>query len=286
MSVRHLHVYVIDSNKHQHSSVGNDETVTNSKWHHRNVVKCKRVLHLRFKLFIHFFQDGPPLHDHWTPYQQSTVMGANYMGFSMTSCPIGILIDRFGHSKAYLQVMLCVGLVLTALFPLAARSFESLLFLQLCMGLTYVRGELPTVKFLLWITVFYFSLHIQGGIPATLQKLISCWSPPGEQGRFLTVLFGTDLGNILAWSLCGQLIHTAEWMYAFYGTVIILMCFFVIISYLVYDSPAKHPRIEANERDHIENSLINQSSKVNLIVIPIEFLIISCSRNGHQFVAF
>lgn len=89
------------------------------------------------------------------------------MGFSMTSCPIGILIDRFGHSKAYLQVMLCVGLVLTALFPLAARSFESLLLLQLCMGLTYVRGELPTVKFLLWITVFYISL---GWYPGNLTK--------------------------------------------------------------------------------------------------------------------
>lgn len=63
--------------------------------------------------------------------------------------------------------------------------------------------------------------------------------------------FGSDVGTVITWSLCGILIETFGWQYAFYVPGLIVALFAILWFFLVYDSPAKHPRILEKERSYI-----------------------------------
>lgn len=80
----------------------------------------------------------------------------------------------------------------------------------------------------------------------------------------MTVLFGIDMGNVITWTMCGYLIESIGWSYAFYVPAIILAVFSLVWWRLVYDSPADHLRIDPAEREYIESSLmgIDRNQKV------------------------
>lgn len=88
-----------------------------------------------------------------------------------------------------------------------------------------------------------------------VNKIISTWSPPNERGKFMSTLFGTDIGTVITWSLCGVLIETVGWQWAFYVPAALIAAFVVVWYFVVFDTPAEHPRILPTERQYIEESL-------------------------------
>lgn len=97
-------------------------------------VMSGRIAH-RIKLF--YFQYGPRYN--WNVNDQNHLVGAFFLGFSASACPMGVLIDRYGRPKAHLQFIFCFCLLVTVLSPFAANSFNALLMLRLFMGVATVR---------------------------------------------------------------------------------------------------------------------------------------------------
>lgn len=62
-------------------------------------------------------------------------------------------------------------------------------------------------------------------------------------------------------SLTGILTESFGWAYAFYVPAVITAIITFAWFFLVFDSPAEHPRILKCEREYIENSLGRKISK-------------------------
>lgn len=71
----------------------------------------------------------------------------------------------------------------------------------------------------------------------------------------MATFFGTDIGTVLTWSLCGLLIETFGWSAAFYGPAVLTALFVGLCYFLIFNSPAQHPRIQPIERKYIEQSI-------------------------------
>lgn len=96
----------------------------------------------------------------------------------------------------------------------------------------------------------------QGGIAPALNRLVVAWAPPNEKGKFLATFFGTDIGTVLTWIVCGFLIDKYGWPAAFYGPGLVAALFTILWYFVVFDSPAQHPRILAAEREYIQRSFL------------------------------
>lgn len=111
-----------------------------------------------------------------------------------------------------------------------------------------------------------FSIRVMTGIlggvlyPA-LHSLISMWAPPDEKGKFVSALLGGTFGTVLTWPIAGIITEQFGWVYAFYvPAAITFFCTFIWF-YIVYDTPAQHPRINKAELEHIQQSLGDSISK-------------------------
>lgn len=168
----------------------------------------------------------------WSAYEESLVVGAYFYGNVLSSFPSGLLIERFGYAKLSLGLSLLLIIGLTWLSPLAAGvSFSAMFTVRLLIGL------------------------LTGGRVPAFTLLISKWAPSNELGLFTFTNMGTNIGTVLSWSLAGLIIETLGWAVAFYVSGCIALVFVCCWMWLVYDSPAVHPRITADERAHIEANI-------------------------------
>lgn len=80
---------------------------------------------------------------------------------------------------------------------------------------------------------------------------------------------GGSFGTITAWPLVGILIETIGWTYSFYVSAILVGVFTTLWIFIVFDAPAKHPRIKVSEKEYIEQKLvgITESKKVNSSIL-------------------
>lgn len=78
------------------------------------------------------------------------------------------------------------------------------------------------------------------------------------------MLCGGSIGGTATWSIGGILIDSFGWPSVFYvtGVVSLLMSFAWIL--LVYDCPAKHPRIDKAEIEFIENAIVGLSDSAKV----------------------
>lgn len=159
------------------------------------------------------------------------MLGAYFWGYALTSIPVGVLTDKYSFAKANIGYSFLASVVLTVVAPYASTSLLATITLRFLMGLA------------------------SGGIVPAVNKIISQWSPPNEKGKFVATLFGTDIGTVITWTVCGLLIEKLGWQWAFYGPGIVAAMFTLLWSLVVYDSPGQHPRINSAEREYIENSL-------------------------------
>lgn len=101
----------------------------------------------------------------------------------------------------------------------------------------------------------------QGVLYPALHNIVSKWAPPEEKGKFIAMLLGGTFGTVITWPLCGILVETIGWVWAFYIPAVISGIITMAWYYIVTDTPSNHPRISTSEREYIEKSLSETLSK-------------------------
>lgn len=81
------------------------------------------------------------------------------------------------------------------------------------------------------------------------------WVPPLERSKFIANMMASSLGAAMTMPLCGYLIASIGWPSVFYVTGGIGLVWSVAWFFLIFDSPAQHPRIDPLEREQIENKI-------------------------------
>lgn len=168
----------------------------------------------------------------WSAYEQGLLLGAFFYGYTITTLPIGLILDRYGVGRQYTLIAFTCSAGVLLLSPLAAASgeFGYLFAIRVCLG------------------------GVQGGLFPNLHRLTSRWAPPHEVGRFLFAAAGSSSGTVMTWVLAGSIIQAWGWRWSFYMDAGFVVCFVALYAYNVYDRPAQHPRIGDEEREFIERS--------------------------------
>lgn len=66
---------------------------------------------------------------------------------------------------------------------------------------------------------------------------------------------GTSVGTTLTFYFSGLLMAILDWQYVFYATGGITLTWYAFWWYLVYDTPAQHPRISNAEQKYLERAI-------------------------------
>ncbi|KAK3927977.1 Vesicular glutamate transporter 2 [Frankliniella fusca] len=167
----------------------------------------------------------------WDERQQGLVLGAFFWLHWLTQLPGGILARRFG-TKLVFGLSNAVPGLMAALIPAASHwDYRALLALRLVQGI------------------------IAGFCWPSMHFMTAQWIPPNERSKFVTAYMGSSVGAALTFPLCGALVQTLGWPTVFYGCALVTALWLTAWTLLVFDSPAKHPRIAPEERRAIEKAI-------------------------------
>ncbi|XP_061401810.1 sialin-like, partial [Musca vetustissima] len=167
----------------------------------------------------------------WNEHQQAMALGSFYWTYWLTQIPGGILAKRYG-TKLVFGLSNVISCWICFLIPLACFvDFKALLLTRILQGL---------LTGLTW--------------PA-MHHMAGKWIPPNERSKFITAYFGSAVGLALAYPLFACVIHWFSWIWVFHITGIVGTLWWFAWLYLVYDTPAQHPRISPKELAYIERSL-------------------------------
>lgn len=75
------------------------------------------------------------------------------------------------------------------------------------------------------------------------------------------MVLGGPFGTVVTFTLCGQIISAFGWKAAYYVTSGLILIFYVLWIFLIYDTPDVHPRITKNEKDYIKEQIGTTVSK-------------------------
>nr|XP_057914003.1 sialin [Doryrhamphus excisus] len=173
----------------------------------------------------------------WDTETQGWILGSFFYGYILTQIPGGYLAGRFG-SKWLLGFGILVTVVFTLLTPLAADLGASYL-----IGVRILEGIGEGVSY-----------------PA-MYSMWAVWAPPLERSRLVSISYiGAQFGTVLALPLSGEICFYLDWTYVFYIFGAVGLLWFVLWSFLVFDSPNTHRWISERERLYIVSSLKNELS--------------------------
>jgi len=178
--------------------------------------------------------DGPFA---WGPNEQGWLLGAFFFGYVVTQIPGGRLAEVWGGKSLYGG-----GVLLTAIFtlltPLAANtSIHLFVLVRVLEGL----GEGVT-------------------FPA-MHAMLAVWVPPSERSRMAGIVYsGAQAGTVLSLPISGMLCDAYGWGSVFYVFGCLGLVWWFAWCWLVFDSPASHPRIDPAERRYILSSLATTKS--------------------------
>lgn len=111
------------------------------------------------------------------------------------------------------------------------------------------------------IATYNFVL-LQGFVNPACHVLLSRWAVATDKGKFSGALMGGSIGIFIAWTLCGILIERFGWEWGFYFFGLLCFVLVMILWFLVYDSPEKHPRISLEEKKYLCENIAIQRRKV------------------------
>ncbi|XP_068085916.1 sialin [Anabrus simplex] len=176
-------------------------------------------------------QDGEFL---WDEETQGLLLSCFFYGYTVGQVPGGLLAEKFG-GKLVFGLGIFIPSILTVISPFSVWLAEELLFvvrvlIGLAAGVTF-----PAVQF-----------------------LISKWAPPQERSRFSVIYSGGYLGTVICMPVAGVLCDLEfahGWPLVFYVFGGLGILWYIPWLFLVYDSPAQHPRISPEERRYIEASI-------------------------------
>lgn len=185
----------------------------------------------------------PPKHNHtagvynWDSETQGWILGSFFYGYILTQIPGGYLAGRFGP-----KWLMGFGVLGTAVFTLLTPTAADL-------GASYL------------IAVRVLEGIGEGVTFPAMYTMWAAWAPPLERSRLLTITYiGAQLGTVVCLPLSGEICFYLDWTYVFYIFGAVGLVWFVLWSFLVFNSPNSHPRISERERLYITNSLKNELS--------------------------
>lgn len=173
--------------------------------------------------------DGP---FDWGEREQGWLLGAFFYGYVITQVPGGRLSEVLGGKKLY-GLGVLVTAVFTILTPLAANAgIWTFVFVRVVEGL----GEGVT-------------------FPA-MHAMLAVWVPPQERSSLAGLVYsGAQAGTVISLPISGYLCDKWGWESVFYVFGTLGVIWWVLWTYLVYDSPSIHPTIHPVERRFILESL-------------------------------
>lgn len=110
--------------------------------------------------------------------------------------------------------------------------------------------------FMIYINFGIMSRHVS--VQFAKWKVRPHTSPTLCINTWLNVKFlaaASSLGAAITMPVCGYLIATVGWESVFYVTGVVALVWSVVWFFVVFDSPAQHPRISQEERQYIESSI-------------------------------
>ncbi|KAI4457067.1 solute carrier family 17 [Holotrichia oblita] len=173
----------------------------------------------------------------WDKHDQNLLLGCFFWGYVLTELPGGRMAEIVGARKIFGGGMLGASL-LTLLTPVVAYW-----------------GLIPSV--ILRSVMGFFLGATWPAIPPMAAK----WIPPMERSKFIANMMASALGAAITMPVCGYLIDRLGWASTFYVTGAVGLVWSVSWFFLVFDSPADHPRISAEERLEIETKIAEGSGK-------------------------
>lgn len=72
---------------------------------------------------------------------------------------------------------------------------------------------------------------------------------------------GGPFGTVVTFALCGAIISAYGWKAAFYVTSGLMLVFYVLWVFLIYDTPDIHPGITEKEKTYIKEQIGTSVSK-------------------------
>lgn len=173
-------------------------------------------------------------------------MGSYFWIHWVTQIPGGILARKYG-TKMVFGLANLIGCLICFLMPVVSFiDYRLLIVLRVIQGI------------------------ICGVVWPSMHNMVAQWIPPDERGTFVTAYMGSSVGVAVFFPVFGYLISWTSWEWVFHLTGVTGIIWFFAWNYLAFDTPAKHPRIDPEERAYIEKSLgtVDQNhSKVNRIFI-------------------
>lgn len=172
----------------------------------------------------------------WDKSIQGYILGGFYWGYMMGQVPSGWLAQKYG-GKHVIAICYVVSGVVTLLIPVAARlHYSALIILRVLTGLT------------------------QACTFPSMQSVYSQWLPPDERSGLIGFAYsGNQVGGVAAIFLSGLLCQSFNWDSVFYAWGTFCLVWVVFWFFLVFDTPAVHPRINEGEKNYIHYCLRDQS---------------------------
>ncbi|KAJ1520118.1 hypothetical protein ONE63_004338 [Megalurothrips usitatus] len=167
----------------------------------------------------------------WDERTQGMILGSFFYGYVLTQVPGGRLAEQYGAKRVFGW-----GIFFTALFtilsPPAARiGTGAFVFVRILEGL----GE--------------------GVAFPSMCAMLARWIPPLERNTFAAAVYsGSNFGTIVSMPLSGYLADVefmGGWPLAFYVFGGLGVVWSIVWWWIIYDSPATHPKISSEERNYI-----------------------------------
>ncbi|XP_057652538.1 putative inorganic phosphate cotransporter [Diorhabda carinulata] len=171
----------------------------------------------------------------WDEKTQSIVLGSFFYGYVLTQIPGGRLAEIFGSKRVY-GIGVLITSIFTLLSPIAART-----------------------NFTLFIIVRVLEGMGEGVTFPSMHAMLARWIPPLERSKFGAYVYaGSNFGTILSLPLSGWLCSLEldnGWPLSFYIFGVLGIIWYIFWVFLVYDTPAAHPRIDPQEKAFILASI-------------------------------
>ncbi|CAK9829816.1 SLC17A5 [Anthophora retusa] len=192
----------------------------------------------------------------WNQHIQALLLSGYFYGVLPASIPAGVLAEKYGGTKVVAFATL-IPAVLNLLMPWASGIHYGLVF-----ALRFMMG--------------FFG----GAVYPALHAMIARWVPPSEKGMFVWTMQGGPFGTVVTFALCGQIISAFGWKVAYYVTSGLILIFYALWVYLIYDTPDLHPGITENEKNYIKEQIGTTVSKqkvklpVKAVITSVPFLVL------------
>lgn len=175
----------------------------------------------------------------WDSKKQGSVIASFFYGYLVTQVPGGMLAQRYGGKWPLL-----IGIGMTAILTLLTPVLSIYGDYPVLIGVRVLEGIFEAVA--------YPSMH----------SMLSRWAPPMERSKMATTVYaGGMMGVVIAMPVSGVLCDVFGWESVFYFFGIVGIVWSILWFFLVFNSPAEHPRITQEERDYIESHVGKRSQE-------------------------